>query len=153
MKFQLIKNQYLLGSHLYLTYLCITNHTIMKIIFTSLLLMLLATTQAMPILKDSLDNGKKSQVSTPVTPNVSTATMSMQQLQEENAMLKAKLVQLENRLEEEKGMLQYKLTMSNLMARVEQQNKLETMEELKSQVNFGKMISNTLFLINKESGK
>jgi hypothetical protein len=146
----LIKNQYLLGNQFYLSYLCIINHTIMKIIFTSLLLMLFATTQAMPVLKDSLDNGKKGQVSTPVTPNVSTATMSMQQLQEENAMLKAKLFQLENRLEDEKGMLQYKLTMTYVLSRIAELDRINKMEELKSQINFGKSMSGTLMLLKNE---
>jgi len=112
--------------------------------------MLFATTQAMPVLKDSLDNGKKSQVSTPVTPNVSTATMSMQQLQEENAMLRAKLFQLENRLEDEKGMLQYKLTMTKILSRIAELDRINKMEELKSQINFGKSMSGTLMLLKNE---
>ncbi|HSK12883.1 MAG TPA: hypothetical protein VK907_06680 [Phnomibacter sp.] len=123
----------------------------MKIVFTSLLMMIMAMAQAMPVMTDSLDNGKKSKGNASVP--VSTATMSMQQLQEENATLKARLVALENQLEEEKGMLQYRYTMLNVVNQLEDRNKQEKLEDLRSQVNFSKLMSNTLLMVRNDVGK
>jgi hypothetical protein len=124
----------------------------MKVIITSMLLMFFAALQAMPVLKDSTDNGKKNQTNThAASPVVSNPSMSIQQLQEENALLKSKLLSLENTYEEEKGMLQYKLVMSSLISRIEQENKVEKIEDLKSQVNFTKVLSAVLLHLEKDS--
>jgi hypothetical protein len=125
----------------------------MKIVFTSMLLMIMAIAQAMPNGNDSLDNGKKAKSTTPSNPTTAVVTMSMQQLQEENAVLKMRLAEMENKLEDEKSMLQYKYAMLKLVTAFEGNGNMEKMEDLKSQVNFNKMMSTALFMINKESGK
>lgn len=124
----------------------------MKIVFTSMLLMLLAIAQAMPYGNDSLDNGKKVKSTNPATATTAVA-MSMQQLQEENAILKMRFAEMENKLEDEKSMLLYNYAMLKLVTAFEGNGNQDRMEDLKSQVNFGKMMSTTLFMINRELGK
>lgn len=125
----------------------------MKIVFTSMLLMIMAIAQAMPNGNDSLDKGKKGKSATASNPTTVVTPMSMQQLQEENTVLKIRLAELENKLEDEKSMLQYRYAMLKLITSIEENGKLEKMEDLRSQVNFSKMMSTTLFMINKEVGK
>lgn len=118
-----------------------------------MLLMLMAIAQAMPNGNDSLDNGKKGKSTTPSSATTAVTSMSMQQLQEENNVLKMRLAELENKLEDEKSMLHYKYAMLKLVTTFDGNGNLEKMEDLKSQVNFSKMMSTTLLMINKELGK
>jgi hypothetical protein len=113
----------------------------------------MAIVQAMPNGNDSLDNGKKAKSSTPAAPTTAVVAMSMQQLQEENAVLKMRYAEMENKLEDEKSMLHYKYAMLKLVTTFDDNGNQEKMEDLKSQVNFSKMMSTTLFMINKELGK
>jgi hypothetical protein len=121
----------------------------MKILFTSMLMMIFALAQSMPLPSDSLDKGKKEQVVAPANPAPNPATVTMEMLQQENVQLKAKLAALENRFEEEKSILQYKLIMLSVINKLEFDRKLQTMEDLKSQVNFSQTMSNTLLMLQK----
>jgi hypothetical protein len=123
------------------------NHTIMKIVFTSILVLFMTAIQAMPVDKDSIENGKKAQVSTPVTTPTSSSLLSMQQLQEENTILKARIAEMENRLENENSMLQYKLTMMTVVNKLNEISKQEKMEEMQGHIEFANMMTNTLLLI------
>lgn len=125
----------------------------MKIVFTSLLIMIMAIAQAMPNGNDSLDNGKKTKSSTTSIPTIAVPALSMQQLLEENAALKVRLVVIENKLEDEKALLQYNYTMLKLVSNIEGSKKSDKIEDMKSHLNFSNVMSNTLFLINKESIK
>jgi hypothetical protein len=121
----------------------------MKVLFTSMLMMIFAFAQGNNLPTDSLEKGKKEQVTAPIHPASNPSIVTMEMLQQENAQLKARLVALENRFEEEKSMLQYKLTMLSLINRLEFDRKSENMEDLKSQVNFNQTMSNTLFMLQK----
>ncbi len=100
----------------------------------------------MPVDKDSVENGKKARVSTPATTPTS-SLMSMQQLQEENATLKARIAEMENRLENENSMLQYKLTMISVVNKLNESSKQEKIEDMQGHIGFTNMMTNTLLLI------
>jgi hypothetical protein len=119
----------------------------MKIVFTSMLVLVMTAIQAMPVDKDSVENGKKAQVSTPVTTPATASLVTMQQLQEENAALKMRISEMENRLENENSMLQYKLVMLNVISKLNENSTMEKLEDLQSQVGFSKMMSNVLMII------
>lgn len=123
------------------------NHTIMKIVFTSMLVLIMTAIQAMPVDKDSIENGKKARVSTPATTPTSSSLLSMQQLQEENAILKARIAEMENRLENENSMLQYKLTMMTVVNKLNESSKQEKMEDMQGHIGFTNMMTITLLLI------
>lgn len=119
----------------------------MKIVFTSMLVLLITAIQAMPVEKDSVENGKKARVSTPATTPNTSSLVSMQQLQEENAKLKARIAEMENRLENENGMLQYKLTMMTVVNKLNDSSKQEKIEDMQGHIGFTNMMTNTLLLI------
>jgi len=123
------------------------NHTIMKIVFTSALVLIMTAIQAMPVDKDSVENGKKARVSTPVTTPATNTLVSMQQLQEENAALKMHIAEMQNRLENENSMLKYNLTMLKVITKLNESNRQEKMEDLQGEVGFTNMMSNVLLLI------
>lgn len=123
------------------------NHTFMKIVFTSMLVLIMTAIQAMPVDKDSIENGKKARVSTPATTPTSSSLLSMQQLQEENAILKARIAEMENRLENENSMLQYKLTMMTVVNKLNESSKQEKMEDMQGHIGFTNMMTITLLLI------
>jgi hypothetical protein len=112
-------------------------------------MLIFAIAQSMPLPSEPLDKGKKEQVVKPVNPASTPSIVTMEMLQQENAQLKAKLAALENRFEEEKSNLQYKLIMSSVIHKLEFDRKLQTMEDLKSQVNFNQTMSNTLLMLQK----
>jgi hypothetical protein len=119
----------------------------MKIVFTSMLVLIMTAIQAMPVDKDSIENGKKARVSTPATTPTSSSLLSMQQLQEENAILKARIAEMENRLENENSMLQYKLTMMTVVNKLNESSKQEKMEDMQGHIGFTNMMTITLLLI------
>jgi len=119
----------------------------MKTVITSMLVLFMTAIQAMPVDKDSADKGKKAEVSNPTTTPVSSSLVSMQQLQQENAALKAQIFNMENKFENENSLLQYNLTMLNVMSKLNENGKLEMMEELQSQLGFTKTMANTLMLV------
>lgn len=119
----------------------------MKIVITFVLLLFMTAIQAMPADKDSVEKGKKAQVSTPATAPGTSTLLTMQQLQEENANLKAQILEMENRLENENSMLQYKLVMLNIISKLNDSSKQEKMEDLQSRIGFSNMMSNIMLLI------
>jgi TolA-binding protein len=121
----------------------------MKAIFTSMLLMIFVGVQAMPVYTDSTNPGKKSEISTPSNPS----TVSMQQLQEENNQLRARLAALENKFEDERGLFNFKMTMVNMVSQLDNNKKVETLEDLKSHLGFNQMMANTLLLLKGETAK
>ncbi len=125
----------------------------MKIVFTSVLVLMMTAMQAMPVDKDSVENGKKARVSAPATTPASTSLVSMQQLQEENAALKNKIAEMENRLENENSLLQYRYVMLNVFSKLNDNKKMESLEELQSQVGFTTTMSNVLLKIKSETAK
>lgn len=100
-------------------------------------------TLASPINIDSTNPGKKAEVSVPSNPS----TVSIQQLQEENNQLKAKLASLENKFEDEKGRFNYQMTMVNMVSRLEDHKKAEKLEDLNSVIGFNQMMTNILLQI------
>ncbi len=123
----------------------------MKLVFTSALMLIMLVSHALPMANDSSDKDKKSK-SNPSNPTLTT-TMSMQQLQEENAFLKARLAELETKTEDEKSMLQYRYTMLKLVTMLDKNDNSDKMEDLKSQLNFSKMLSSTLQILNTGQGR
>jgi len=109
--------------------------------------------QAMPVDKDSVENGKKARVSTPVTTPATNTLVSMQQLQEENAALKTHIAEMQNRLENENSMLKYNLTMLTVINKLNESIKEEKMEDLQGQVGFTNMMSNVLLLIKSGAAR
>jgi hypothetical protein len=102
---------------------------------------------------DSSDKDKKNNDNTSKTvlvSNPATPSLSIQQLQEENQKLKAMVFALENRLEEEKGMLQFKYTMLNTLTRLEQERYNESVNDLQSKLRFYQLMSNTLDRLKEE---
>lgn len=125
----------------------------MKTLFTSLLLFLMTMSQAANNWVDSSDKDKKNNDNTSKTvlvSNPATPSLSIQQLQEENQKLKAMVFALENRLEEEKGMLQFKYTMLNTLTRLEQERYNESVNDLQSKLRFYQLMSNTLDRLKEE---
>ena len=96
----------------------------MKALFTSLLLLSIVTVQANSANTDSTNTGKKTEVGPDSNPS---NTASVQQLQQENSELKLKMASLETKFEDQVGLLNYKFTMSNLLAKVDEKNQLEKM--------------------------
>lgn len=97
---------------------------------------------------DSTNTGKKTEVGPNSTPS---NTATIQQLQQENSELRLKLVSLETKFEDQLGLLNYKFTMSSLLAKVDEKNQLEKMEDLKSKLEFSQMMSTTLLLLKSET--
>ena len=125
----------------------------MKTLFTSLLLLSMTMSQATNNPVDSADKGKKNNqttTKTEVVANPATPALSAQQLQEENLKLKAMVFALENRLEEEKGMLQFKYTMLNMLSRLEEERYQERVNDLQSKLIFNQVMSNTLDRVKEE---
>ena len=122
----------------------------MKIVITFVLLLFMTAIQAMPADKDSVEKGKKAQVSTPATAPGTSTLLTMQQLQEENANLKAQILEMENRLENENSMLQYKLVMLNIISKLNESSKQEKMEDLQSHIGFSNIMSNIMLLIRSK---
>ena len=120
----------------------------MKALFTSLLLLSIVTVQANSANTDSTNTGKKTEVGPDSNPS---NTASVQQLQQENSELKLKMASLETKFEDQVGLLNYKFTMSNLLAKVDEKNQLEKLEDLKSKLEFSQMMSTTLFLLKNET--
>jgi DUF2075 family protein len=121
----------------------------MKAIITSMLLLIMIGVQAIPVYTDSTNPGKKSEISNPSNPS----TVSMQQLQEENYQLKAKLAALENKFEDAKGLFNYQLAMMNLVSKLDEGKKVEKLEDLKSQLGFNQVMTTTLLMIQGEPAK
>jgi len=118
-----------------------------------LLLLSITMSQAATDPVDSSDKGKKNNTATAkteVVANPATPVLSAQQLQEENLKLKALLFALENRLEEEKGLLQFKYTMLNMLAKIEAERKNEQVSDLQSKLIFNQVMSNTLDRVKEE---
>lgn len=126
------------------------NHTNMKVLFTSMLLLTMIAIQAMPVENDSTSPGKKGQatlISTPSNPSM----LSMQQLQDENAQLRAKVANLENVHENEKGVLNYKITMLGLFGRLDAEKKAERLSDLEAVLNYQKAMANALLLLKNNA--
>jgi uncharacterized membrane protein YdfJ with MMPL/SSD domain len=121
----------------------------MKAIITFMLLLTTVLVQAMPVYTDSTNPGKKSEISNPSNPS----TVSMQQLQEENNQLKAKLVAMENKFEDERGLFNYKLTMLKLVSQLDDNKKVEKLEDLKSQMTFNQLMANALSILKENTAK
>lgn len=117
----------------------------MKTLFTSLLLLAFTVGQAMNVAIDSSDKNKANTSTTPAS-----STVSMQQLQEENARLKAQLVAVENKLEEERGTLQFKYTMHKMLSLLEQARVSDKMLDLESKASFNSLMGNTLILLQTQ---
>lgn len=125
----------------------------MKTLFTSLLLLSMSMSQAATDPVDSSDKGKKNNTTTAkseVVANPATPVLSAQQLQEENLKLKAMVFMLENRLEEEKGLLQFKYTMLNMLTKIEAERNNEKVSDLQSKLIFNQVMSNTLDRVKDE---
>nr|MCU0374365.1 hypothetical protein [Chitinophagaceae bacterium] len=125
----------------------------MKMLFTSLLLLSMTMSQAATNPVDSSDKGKKNNntaTKTEVVANPATPALSAQQLQEENLKLKALVFALENRLEEEKGMLQFNFTMLNMLSKIQEDRYHEKVTDLQSKLMFNQVMSNTLDRIKEE---
>lgn len=115
-------------------------------------MLLFTVVQGMHLPGDSIEKGKKEQTVTTINPVSNPAnTVSVEALQQENAELKSRLVMLENMLQEEKSALQFKLTMVSLITKLENEKKLQTMEDLKSKLNYSENMANILFIIQKEA--
>lgn len=112
-----------------------------------MLLLIMVTLQAMPVNTDSTNRDKKSESVKVSNPSAPAAALPLYQLQEENTLLKARLATLENKLEEEKSMLQYQLTMLGLVTKLEQTKNTEKMDDLQSQISFNQVLANTLLLL------
>ena len=121
----------------------------MKVLFTSLLLLTMVTVQANTAYTDSTATGKKTEIGPSSNPS---NTATIQQLQQENSELKFKIASLETRLEDQLSLLNYKLTMTGLLAKVDENNQLEKMEDLKSKLGFSQIMGNTLLLLKNETG-
>ena len=122
----------------------------MKTLFTSMLLMTMVALQAMPVYNDSTHPTKKEKaanISTPSNPS----TVSLQQLQDENAQLRAKVAALENAFENEKGHLNYKITMLGLLNKITEDQKGKKLDDLKAEINFQQVIGKTLLLLTSEA--
>jgi hypothetical protein len=122
----------------------------MKTLFTSMLLMTMMALQAMPVFNDSTNPGKKKEVTSISTPS-NPSTVSVQQLQDENALLRAKIASLENVFENEKGILNYKLTMQGLFNKLDEHQKVEKISDLRAEFNFQQAIANALLLLKNQS--
>lgn len=150
------------------------SHT-MKTFITSMLIASMTIGSAFATVPN--EKGKSAPSIIPATPVA--ATMSMQQLQEENTRLKAQLVAMENKLEEEKSMLQFRLTMQNMLAsmdaqklankveeekslaqfnftmqkllnQIELQRKAEMLEDTNAKANYNKVMGNMLLILNSK---
>lgn len=115
----------------------------MKTIITSMFLVVISTVMAMPTNTDSLDKGKKSQPSS----NPATQVVSVEQIQQENLRLQNQI----NLLENEKGTLQFKLTMQNMVSMLHEANTSSKVEDLEAKVNFSKLMGNTLLLVQSNN--
>jgi hypothetical protein len=118
----------------------------MKTLFTSLLLLAFTVGQATNTAIDSTEKNKSNTSST--TP--ANSTVSIQQLQEENARLKAQLAAVENRMDEERGTLQFNYSMHKMLSVIEKVRVNEKMLDLESKANFNSLMGNTLILLQRE---
>jgi len=118
----------------------------MKSLFTSILLLALTVGQATNAAIDSSEKNKSNTSS--ATP--ANSTLSMQQLQEENARLKAQLVAVENNMDEVRGTLQFRYSMHKMLSLLEQARANEKMLDLESKANFNSLMGKTLILLLKE---
>ncbi len=75
--------------------------------------------------------------------------VSLPQLQQENAMLKAQLMNLMNENEELKSKLAYETTMRNMLTSLSETRQQEKLEDMKATVQYNQLMANMLLKLKK----
>ncbi len=120
----------------------------MKTLFTSMLLLVMTVSQAITVSVDSSDKGKSNPSANP-TPS----TISVQQLQEENANLKARLATLETTLVNETALLEFKITMKHVLVALENEKQNEKLLRMESLARYNELMGTTLLKFKSNTAR
>jgi hypothetical protein len=96
------------------------------------------------------NNNDARKTNTEIAP--ASATVMMEQLQQENALLKAQLATLSVYYETLESAAAYRLMMTNMFARIEADNSRQQYEELRAQLAYSQMMG-TMFINLKQTAK
>lgn len=107
----------------------------MKHIFTPLLLLITLTVFGNTTERNNSNKTDKKAVSLVMSPAAST-TLSLQQLQQENQLLRQQLEALTKEAEALENSSGFELTMTRLFAQLQDKSRHEQMEELQAQVQY-----------------